>query len=118
MYANLLGEPEAVDEGFILGHVVGGSEVDLEGVLELITFRGVEDKAGTQTGPHLGAVEVHAPVCGVGWRWHELGLGPVDEEIGHRLGLDGGAWLVPDLVVGHGDGPFGYPAGGIPAGHD
>ena len=53
------------------------------------------------------------------WSWWEiLGLGPVDEEIGQRLGLDGGAWLVEDGVGGQLDGPFGHPARCISAAYD
>ena len=57
-----------------------------------------EDDAGSQAGAHLGSVKVHSPMSRVGGRWQVLGLGPVDEEVGQRLGLDGGAGLVEDRV--------------------
>ena len=36
--ANLLGKPEAVSQCFVLGDVVGGGEMDLESILELVSF--------------------------------------------------------------------------------
>ena len=38
--ADVFGEPEAVDEGLVLGHVVGGGKEDLECVLEPVPLRG------------------------------------------------------------------------------
>ena len=57
-------------------------------------------------------------MSGVGsWR-QVLGLGPVDEEVGQCLGLDGSARLVEDRVGGQLDGPFRHPAGCVPAAYD
>ena len=47
-----------------------------------------------------------------------LGLGPVDEEVGQCLRLDGGAGLVVDGVGGQVDGPFGHSARSISASDD
>ena len=69
----------------VLGHVVGGSEVDLQRISELVAIGGSEDDAGSQAGAHLGAVEVHPPMGGVGRWWQILGLGPIDEEVGQFL---------------------------------
>ena len=69
-------------------------------------------------GAHLGPIEVHAPMGGVGSQWQVLGLGPVDEEVGQCLGLDGGAGLVEHCVRGQLDGPFCHPTGCIPATYD
>lgn len=55
---------------------------------------------------------------GVGSWKQVLGLGPVDEEVGQCLGLDGGAGLVEDCVRGQLDGPFRHPAGCVPAAYD
>ena len=55
---------------------------------------------------------------GVGcWR-QVLGLGPVDEEVGQCLGLDGSARLVEDSIRSQRNGPLGHPARCIPTAHD
>ena len=74
-------------ERLVLGHVVGGGEVDLQRVSEFVTFGRGEDDAGSQAGAHLGPVKVHVPMGGVRSRRQVLGLGPVDEEVGQCLDL-------------------------------
>ena len=62
--------------------------MDLQRVSELVAFGRGEDDASSQAGAHLGPVEVHPPMSGVGGRWQVLGLGLVHEEVGQCLGLD------------------------------
>ena len=40
-------------ERLVLGHVVGGGEVDLQRVSEFVAFGRGEDDAGSQAGAHL-----------------------------------------------------------------
>ena len=61
---------------------------------------------------------MHPPMGGVG-RWRQvLGLGPVDEEVGQCLRLDGGARLVVDGVGSQIDGPLGHSSRSILASDD
>ena len=55
-----------MNERLVLGNIVGGGKMDLQCVFELIAFRRGEDDAGSQAGAHLGAVEMHPPMGGVG----------------------------------------------------
>ena len=72
--------------------------MNLQCISEPAAFGRGEDDAGSQAGAHLGPIEVHPPMGGV-QRWRQvLGLGPVNEEVGQRLGLDGSARLVEDSV--------------------
>ena len=80
--------------------------MNLQCVSEFVALGRGEDDAGSQAGVHLGPIEVHPPMSGVGGRWHVLGLGPVDEEVGHSLGLDGGAGMIVDCVRSQRNGPF------------
>ena len=67
--AEFFGKPEPVNELLVLGDVVGGGKMDLQCVFELVAFRRSEDNTGSQAGAHLGAVEMHSPMGGVGhWR--------------------------------------------------
>ena len=61
---------------------------------------------------------MHPPMSGIWRRRLKLGFSPVNKEVGHHLRLDGGARLVADVVVGHGDGPLGNPARGITVAND
>ena len=62
------GNPEPVNERLVFSDVVGGGEMDLQRISELVAFGGSEDDADSQAGAHLGAVEMHPPMGGVG-RW-------------------------------------------------
>ena len=104
------GKLEPMNERLVFSDIVGGGKVDLQCVFELVAFRRSEDNAGSQAGAHLGAVKMHPPMGGVGRWWQILGLGPVDEEIGQCLRLDGGAGLVVDGVGSQLYGPFGHTA--------
>ena len=105
-------------ERLVLGQVVGGSKMNLQCVSEFVALGRGEDDAGSQAGAHLGSIEVHPPMSGVGGRRQVLGLGPVDEEVGQCLGIDGGAGLVVDRVRSQCNGPFFHSAGCIPAAYD
>ena len=53
--------PHAMDEGFVFGLVVGGSEFHPKDVLHLVALRGGQYDPGSCSGLALGAVEVHRP---------------------------------------------------------
>ena len=72
--------------------------MNLQCILELVALGRGEDDAGSQAGVHLGPIEVHPPVSGVGSQWQVLGFGPIDEEDGQCLGLNSGVGLVEDRV--------------------
>ena len=83
-------DPETVNESFILSRVVGSLEKKLEDVLELFTFRGDEEDSGASSVTIKGTVEAHDPVLGSGVGRRVLDLGPLGNEVGQRLRLDGG----------------------------
>jgi hypothetical protein len=64
--ANLLGQLEPMYQGFVFGDVVRRVKVDLLYVLQLVPLGRGEDDASSQAPEHLGAIEVHVPVRGVG----------------------------------------------------
>ena len=64
----------------------------MEDVLELFTFWGDEEDSGAGSIMVKGSVKVRDPVLGSGIRWRVLYLGPLGNEVGERLRLDGGTW--------------------------
>lgn len=98
--ADFFGQSEPKDECLVLGYIIGGGEVDLQRVLQLVAFGRGEDDAGSQAGGPLSAIKVHPPMHRIPRWWQVLGVGPVDEEVGQRLGLNGGAGLVEHGVGG------------------
>jgi hypothetical protein len=63
-------------------------EMDLQDVHQLVSLGRGKDDVGSQALVHLGAIEVHAPICGVRSRRQVLVLSQVSEEIRQDLGLD------------------------------
>ena len=57
----------------------------------MFTFRGDEEDSSAGSITVEGAVEVHDPVLESGVGWRVLDLGPLGNEVGQRLRLDGGA---------------------------
>ena len=55
-------------ERLLLGHVVGGGKMNLQCVLELVALGRGDDDADSLAGVHLGPIEVHPLVSGVGSR--------------------------------------------------
>ena len=82
---DLLGQPEPVRQCLVFGYVVGGLEVDLQRVLQPVSLGRGEHDAGSQAPEYLRPIEVHPLVVRIRNRWEILGLGPVDEEVRHRL---------------------------------
>ena len=58
----------------------------------MFAFRGDEEDSSVGSIVVEGTVEVHDPVLGSGIGWRVLYLGPLGNEVGERLGFDGGAW--------------------------
>jgi hypothetical protein len=63
--------------------------VDLQHVKQVISFGGGEDDTGYQAHTHLGAIEVHSPVCGIRSQRQVLILSLVSKEISQDLGDKG-----------------------------
>lgn len=59
------GDAEAMEEGFVFGHVVGGTKVEMEHIFHLVYLWGDEDHAGSQALEHLRPIDVHGPVLEV-----------------------------------------------------
>ena len=58
----------------------------------MFTFGGDEEGSSIGSITVEGVVEVHDPVLGFCVRWRILDLGPLSNEVGHFLRLDGGPW--------------------------
>ena len=58
----------------------------------MFTFRGDEEDSSVSPISVEGTVEVHDPVLRSGVGWRILDLGPLSDEVGQRLRLDGGSW--------------------------
>ena len=56
----------------------------------MFTFRGDEEDSSAGSITVEGAVKVRDPVLGFGIRWRVLCLGPLGNEAGERLRLNGG----------------------------
>jgi len=56
----------------------------------LFAFRGDEEDSSAGSIAVEGAVEVHDPVLGSGVEWRVLDLGPLRDEVGQHLRIDGG----------------------------
>jgi hypothetical protein len=82
IYSELSSDAQAIHQGFVLGHVIGSTEVQLNDVKELVSF---------WRDPHYwgeGAIEIHAPMLlVVQGRWL-LGLSPFGQKIRQGQGLD------------------------------
>jgi hypothetical protein len=83
------GDVQPMDQGLILGAVVGCLVVDLQDVLQVIALGRDEEDAHACALVVQGTVEVHLPVLWLLRRWWLLGLRPLRDEIGEDLGLDG-----------------------------
>jgi hypothetical protein len=81
-----------MDQGLVLGTIVGRLVVDLQDVLQVITLGRDEEDACACALEVQGTIEVHLPVL---WllRWRRLlGVRPLGDEIEEDLGLDGLSW--------------------------
>ena len=56
----------------------------------MFTFQGDEEDSSTDSVTVEGDVKVHDPMLGSGVGWRILDLGPLSDEVGQRLRLDGG----------------------------
>lgn len=62
--------------------------MDLEGVAHLVPLGRHHDDTGSHSGEHLGSVKVHGLVVDIGFSRSLLGLGPLNQEVGHGLRFD------------------------------
>jgi hypothetical protein len=78
----LNGDAQAIDEHFILVHIVGGGELEADYVPHVHTERGDEDESHAGTLLHHGAIKVHRLVLLVNGRGQRLDLSPFHDEVG------------------------------------
>jgi hypothetical protein len=81
-----------MDQGLILGAVVGHFVVDLQDILQVIALEGDEENACACAFKVQRIVKVHLPVLRLLRRRRLLGLRPLEDEVGEDLGLDGLPW--------------------------
>jgi hypothetical protein len=81
-----------VNQGLILGAVVGRLVVDLQEVLQVITSRGDEEYAYARTFEVQETIKVHLLGIRLLRWWGLLGLCPFRDKVCKNLGLDGLSW--------------------------
>ena len=111
--AELNGYTESVETCFIFSGIVGGQKMYPENVSELILGRCDEQNAHTSTVDVESAVKVHHPVLGASSGDGLLNLGPLSDEIGKRLRLDGRSTSEFDGVSAELDSPLDDTAIGL-----
>ena len=75
------GDVQVIDERLILGHIVGGEEMDANHVPHAYPKGQNEDQPYASTFLHLRPIEVHRLVLLVDDYWWHLDLGPLYNEI-------------------------------------
>jgi hypothetical protein len=102
-----------MDQGLILGVVVGRLVVDSQDLLQVITLGRDEEDACACTFEVQGTIEVHLPVLRLLRRRRLLGLRPLEDEIGEDLGLDDLPWAKLEVEFTQLDWPFGDMPHGV-----
>jgi hypothetical protein len=88
MYSELSGDAQDIHWGFVLGRIIGSTEVQLNDVKEPVSFWRYQHYTSPDTVDGEGALEIHAPtLLGVWGRWL-LGLGPFSQKMHRGLRLD------------------------------
>lgn len=54
-------DPKSIDDGLILRHVIGGVEVEVDGVMELVSLRQHEDDSRVVASLDVRSVKIHGP---------------------------------------------------------
>lgn len=84
-HPHLTCDPELVDEGLIFSDIVGGVEVEVDGVVKLVFLRRCEDDTRTASCHEVGPIEVHGPVLRI-FDWGRLmRLCPLYNVLGMQL---------------------------------
>jgi hypothetical protein len=95
-----------MDQGLVLGTVVGRLVMDLQDVLQVIVLGRDEEDACAWTFEVQGTIEVYLLVLWLlCWR-RLLGLRPLGDEIGEDLGLDGLPWVELEVEFAQLDRPL------------
>jgi hypothetical protein len=79
---------QAVDERFILSHIVRGGELEADHVPHAHSEGGNEDESHADALLHQQAIKVHHLVLLIDSRQWHLDLGPLRDEVSQHLGLD------------------------------
>jgi hypothetical protein len=85
-------DARSVDQGLVLGAIVGRFVVDLQDVLQMVALGRDEDYACACSFKVQRAIKVHIPVLRLLSRRGLLGLCPLRDEVGEDPGLDGLSW--------------------------
>ena len=88
MDTQLDGDVLAIDECLILGHIVGGGEMDANHVPHAYPEGRNKDQLYADAFLHQRSIKVHRLVLLVDDCWRHLDLGPLCNEISQHLGLD------------------------------
>ena len=88
-YTELNGYTKSMETCFIFRGVVGSWKMNSEDVSELVLSRSNKQNVGASTVDVEGTVEIHYLVLGVNNRDGLLVLGPLSNEVSHRLQLNG-----------------------------
>ena len=75
------GDLQAVDKSFVLGCVVGGSEVELNHVTHMHSEGRDEEQTRTCPGLHQRPIKVHDPAFHLDLSRWQLGVGPLSHKI-------------------------------------
>lgn len=85
-----------VDKGLIFHDVIGGVEMEANGITELMSLRQSEDDPRATSGLQIGTIKVHCPILWVLHQWWLL-CHPFCDEDGEGLRLDHGSGNIADV---------------------
>jgi hypothetical protein len=99
-------DAQPMDQGLILGAVVGRLVMDRQDVLQVIALGRDEEDAYACSFEVQGTIQVHLLVLRLLRRRRLLGLRPLRDEIGEDLGLDGLPWAELEVEFAQLDRPL------------
>ena len=103
-----------VDESFVLGCVVGGSEVEPNYVTHMHSKGRDEEQTRACPGLHQRPIKVHGPAFRLDLSRWQLGVGPLSHKIGQDLRFNCLSRRKRQGFPHELDGPLGYSTQGLP----
>lgn len=97
---------EPVDEGLIFDDVIGGVEVEANGVAKLMSLMQHEDDTRIASSLKVGAIKIHCPILQALHQWWLLCLRPFQDNVDEGLGLDCGSGDVANVEPVELEGPL------------